>query len=721
VSVLRRLFPVICLIFTIGIVKPSYAAPVVELLRNSGFEGSFRSLEEKNGSARLNGEIGDGWSDDSSWAEVTAIYRRDTTRPHGGATAQRIEVQEVRRGAVQMRQTIQGLKPGLRYTYRIWLRGRSDTPAIVFLQQTAAPYSALSARMVRLSDVWVPVTIPLKAAEGETEVAAMVRLGGTGTLWVDDARFVEGTLPTPSEANWQAAPDNLLPNGSFEAGLGAGWGAVSDNNITESRPIIDETAALIGRRSLRMDIMAPAPHFPGTVMDVHSPEVLVEPGMEYTVSVALKASLPNTQVALGLDGVSDRQYVMAGPEWQRFSFTRRPTTKSTRVLIVCYVDKATQVWMDAVQLQAGVRAAPEYQAQSPLELNLSTRRPGNVFHDGEDARLEITTGGAKTLPAGATLRSQVIDLYGTERSLPVVRLPAAALVIPPAAEQPRGLFKVRSQVVDTAGKPLSAPVECVWSRLPRPRDIAAEKSFFGSHFILTPEFCAIARAVGVRWVRLHDSSKITKWPMTEPQPGDWRFYDEGVQTARAAGVQILGMLDGAPAWASARKGVKHDDYFANHFAVPDAPGAIDSWRRYVSTVVGHYAGKIDYWEVWNEPWNRDPPFFLGTPALYGELLKAAYPTAKAANPKSTVIGIDTYPGHGDAFAEGAMQASGPAFYDIFSYHDYRGALKVGPTRPPCNTRGSIALCRKNMARLSQCGSQKVAPAIRLRSILQPET
>jgi hypothetical protein len=178
------------------------------------------------------------------------------------------------------------------------------------------------------------------------------------------------------------------------------------------------------------------------------------------------------------------------------------------------------------------------------------------------------------LPAGATLRSQITDLYGTERALPVVRLPAAALVIRTTKERPRGLFKVRAQVVDAAGKPLSASVECVWARLPRARDVAAEKSFFGAHFILTPEFCAIARAVGVRWVRLHDSSKITKWPMTEPQPGDWRFYDEGVEATRAAGIHILGMLDGAPAWASARKDVKHDDYFANHFAVPDAPGAL---------------------------------------------------------------------------------------------------------------------------------------------------
>jgi hypothetical protein len=377
---LHRLCIGFIVVFVGLVMVPGRSAAASELLRNSGFEAGFSAVEEKNGSARLAGEIGQGWSDDSAWTEVAATYSRDTTRPHGGVTAQRIEVHEARRGALQMRQTVAGLKSGSSYTYRVWLRGRSDAPATVFLQQTGAPYSALSARVVQLSDAWVPVTIPFKAHEGDAEVAVMVRLGGVGTLWVDDARFVEGMLPLAAETNWQAAPDNLLPNSSFEAGLGAGWGAVSDNNITESRPVIDATTAFDGQRALRMDIMAPAPHFPGTVLDVRSPDVPVEPGMEYSISVALKASRPNTQVALGLEGVSDRQYVMTGPEWQRFSFTRRPTTKSTRVLMVYYLDKATTVWMDAVQMQAGVRAAPEFQAQSPVELNLSTPRPGHVFY-----------------------------------------------------------------------------------------------------------------------------------------------------------------------------------------------------------------------------------------------------------------------------------------------------------------------------------------------------
>jgi hypothetical protein len=42
---------------------------------------------------------------------------------------------------------------------------------------------------------------------------------------------------------------------------------------------VDETTASDGRRSVRVDILAPPPHFPGTVLDIHSPDVPVEPGV----------------------------------------------------------------------------------------------------------------------------------------------------------------------------------------------------------------------------------------------------------------------------------------------------------------------------------------------------------------------------------------------------------------------------------------------------------
>ena len=651
------------------------AAPV-EMLRNGNFESKFQPQGD-SGKARLSGELARAWSDDSAWADVEAVYKRDTTGAHGGLAAQRIDVKEVKSGALQLRQTVQNLVPGHEYSFRIWLRGKSAAPVVVFLQQTDAPYEARQARLVQVSSKWTPVTLSFVPQAGQSEIAAMIRLSEPGTVWIDDARFVEGALPVAPEANWEAAPDNLLPNGSFEAGLSGGWGIISDNSLEESTPQIDASAAHEGKSSLRIRVLPPAPHLPATVMSAHSPAVPIVPNLDYTASIWIKADKPDSVVSMGLDDAGEQQWVSVGTEWQRFSITRRPSAKTTRFSFGCYLSRDTTLWFDGAQLQAGAQPSPEYLPQSPVELDMSTSRAGHVFYDGEDARLTVRTG-AQALPPGARLRSQLFDVYGARTKLPDVRLPAPQLVIAPDAKRPRGLFKVRAQVVDARGGALSPPVEIVWARVPRPRELAPEDSFFGTHFLLTPEYSAIARAVGMRWVRIHDSSRITKWATAEPNQGDFRFYDQAVDQVRSSGMRILGMLDGAPAWANARHDIKPEDFWMNHYALPDAPGALESWKRYVQTMTGHYKGRIDYWEVWNEPWNANPPFFTGTPQFYGELLKAAYPAAKEGNAQSVVIGIDTYPVYGDHFTEGAMKASGPAFYDVFSYHDYFGALKVGP-------------------------------------------
>ena len=82
-------------------------------------------------------------------------------------------------------------------------------------------------------------------------------------------------------------------------------------------------------------------------------------------------------------------------------------------------------------------------------------------------------------------------------------------------------LKLRGQVINSNKHALSAPVELVWARLPKPREIDADRSYFGLHSPLAPDFFKIARAIGHRRVRLHDASAIAKWTMAEPEPGRW--------------------------------------------------------------------------------------------------------------------------------------------------------------------------------------------------------
>ncbi len=234
------------------------------------------------------------------------------------------------------------------------------------------------------------------------------------------------------------------------------------------------------------------------------------------------------------------------------------------------------------------------------------------------------------------------------------------------------MFKATAVVRDANGRALSAGVDCTFACLPQPRDVNPAKSFFGVHMPLLPAYYPIARAIGARWVRLHDASLLTKWAVVQPQQAPILYFDEPVASCRKAGLEILGMLDGAPAWTTAKPNPS-GGYMAYFYNNPDGPDGMKQWQEYVVSMVNHYKGKIDCWEVWNEPWNLADRFFPGTATDYGALLKSAYITAKKTNPKATIVGIDTYrpiASIDPEFTKQALQASGSAYYDVFSYHDY---------------------------------------------------
>jgi hypothetical protein len=360
------------------------------------------------------------------------------------------------------------------------------------------------------------------------------------------------------------------------------------------------------------------------------------------------------------------------------------------------------LWIDGAMVEERDQPSDSYLAAAPVDLTLTLDRPGHILHDGQTAQAAIEL--APQPPAGSTLELTVEDLFGGTTPLPAVSLPASKLALPELPGRPRGMFKLRAVVRDPEGKTLSSPTDLIWARLPKPRDLPPTKSYFGVHMPIAPSYLAMARAAGLRWVRLHDTSMIAKWPVAEAAPGQWRFYDTQIDAAHEAGLAILGMLDGAPERVASKK---RSGYFATYH-IPDLPGAVDQWRNYVRTVVGHYRGKIDHWEVWNEPWGQWWSGAGGTPQLYAELLKSAYEEAKAANPAVTIIGIDTM--RSMPWTDKVLAVTGTDCFDAFSFHDYGNTLygghpspaqkqvetfaaamaKVGAPKPQWNTEGGLS-------------------------------
>lgn len=130
---------------------------------------------------------------------------------------------------------------------------------------------------------------------------------------------------------------------------------------------------------------------------------------------------------------------------------------------------------------------------------------------------------------------------------------------------------------------------------------------------------ALMQDAGVAFVRMD-----FLWQDIEPRRGSFDFdrYDKIVDTLRARGIQILGLLEYNPDWRG-----------TDWNAAPDR----EAYALYVRAVVAHFKDRVKYWEIWNEP---DSSFYWqpqDSMKSYTALLKTAYPAVKEADPTAVVV------------------------------------------------------------------------------------
>lgn len=128
------------------------------------------------------------------------------------------------------------------------------------------------------------------------------------------------------------------------------------------------------------------------------------------------------------------------------------------------------------------------------------------------------------------------------------------------------------------------------------------------------------------------------WRSTHIAPGlfDWRRADERVDWLEHAGVEPLLLLCYTPPWAS-----RQPDSANPHKA---SPLDIGHYQNYVRAVAARYAGRIRFFEVWNE---ANLAFLNGTAEEYADLHKAAFLTLRRHAPDAMVVmggtsGIDMH-------------------------------------------------------------------------------
>ncbi len=152
---------------------------------------------------------------------------------------------------------------------------------------------------------------------------------------------------------------------------------------------------------------------------------------------------------------------------------------------------------------------------------------------------------------------------------------------------------------------------------------------------------------GIKWGR-----QDFTWKRIERKRGeyDWAPYDALVRACLDHGLLLFGDLAYGPDFYDTR-----------------TDESVEAYGRFAAEAAKRYAGKVDYWQIWNEP---NLGFHGGDPEAYARLLAAAGKAIHAANPKAKVLGLNM------AFCdvlwtEQILKRVPYDCFDIICFHPYR--------------------------------------------------
>lgn len=208
------------------------------------------------------------------------------------------------------------------------------------------------------------------------------------------------------------------------------------------------------------------------------------------------------------------------------------------------------------------------------------------------------------------------------------------------------------------------------SRLPShdPADKAIEPGLYFSVNAITPfhrlaagdedvwEITArqldIARDAGATTIRID-----MWWGALQDESGDWDFTaaDMILDLIEERGLRALPILCyNGPGWEQS--------------AVITAENR-EAFGEYVHQMVTRYSGRVQWWQVWNEPniepfWSPDPD-----PELYTLLLREAATRAREADPNVRLVGMNTAGADID-FMEASYRHGASHYLDAVAFHHY---------------------------------------------------
>jgi len=616
--------------------------------------------------ARITGQISQGWGDNSGFNDKLQLDY--SVQKDGTHTFQHMDKPTLDgRGQLVCYLPRADLAAGF-YQWTATYRASRLTEPVMMLRVAPVPYTALWQFRLETDGQWHTSTHTFSLPASKAQTGIWINLEGQGTLDVESVRLVRYTREELiAEMSRTAAPaidGNLLAYSHFPLGLPSGWTLGRDDSELDVTVKSDDTGALC----------IDAPHG----MRVYSaPLPIVRRFEPHTLSLSLRGS-GKGKLVITADGdtLAEKAFTLDDartPLELTFNPSLADAVHSFRI------EAMGTLYLDALQLDDAPQASVYAPARPEVALGLppSDASLSHVQFTDEPAKFLAVVSG--TYPKDAVLKSTLTPIDGPTVTLPD-RTPADHNTAVYTAGPLLGTFRISAWLASAASESLTAPVELIVHRLPRPRHWGedAPDSPFGVHTEPAQRHLLMAKAIGANWVRLHDAGmRFLHWQNVEPEKGQWVFYDREIQRYRDAKLKILGSLGTAPYWATGYDRSKRDEYWTGF----TMPRDLDEYANYVSTIVKRYQGVIDTWETWNEPWgdflmNWDPvkkqryrsPTDMKD---YADLQAATWKAATAIDPNLHLLGFNTLgPWHGPAWTTGVLAAGGLPTCNVFTFHQY---------------------------------------------------
>jgi len=666
--------------------QPAAGAPdsaaQIEIVAKCDFEGPYSTGDQ---------QIQDGCVNNWQWGRKDMVLKaeRDAGRP---GTVQSIHVRGITSGGMQFFYMKLKLKKDRYYRVSYWMKTDGlEGPVNVCIRKGGYPWTVhvRGPRGMRAQE-WRQYSFSAKCNQDvNDDVGVMWETGSLGKIWLDDLVVEESEQPfetTETRLPPEPKPGNMLQRSSCEGRRDHLWsmpffGWTRDGvwegveGDWEDPQMYRAEGGKVGKYCLAVPSATHAGQ--GTA---HTIPFEVLPGKPYTVSLWLKSDPPGYPGSVALlywwSGRHHAPVASLHPplvtEWQRYSFTGIPqpppgsTDTSSPVKVVLQIApsaiKKGVIFADGIQLEAGDKAT-DYKPAYPLELYADVGQDGgNLIEWGQKVPLNLLAAAADQ----SSLKQAKVEVTITGYPGRVVWSKTLTLIVGEAQLlnldlKRRGLFRVAMRTLNSEE---AAPQEMLFAIVPEPRN-TGEMGMFGTHIALRPFLVRYIQRLGFAWTRLHDCSRLSKWDATEPERGKYYWHDEVVEGVRKGGLRILGLPDNPPEWAK----VSGEPGFN--------PVDVAAYGKYCEEIARHYAGKIDYWELWNEPYMDGS--YSGGPKLFGELMQAGYRGFKRGNPDCKVLGwcADmTNPGWGAQIPEQARKC-----IDVFSFHNYIWNLAGGGSLP----------------------------------------